>query len=130
MELDMFEVLLRHGKNVSRVGQEHVSSVLVLGHVLIFTLLEAVKLSGIVALYPACFVQMYGFPATLSVIFILQSVLNDLKLQLSYGAYYAASVELVDEELRHAFVHQLLQSFLELLRLHRVVILYVFEHLR
>ena len=41
---------------------------------------------------------------------MLQTVLNDLKLQLSHGADNLPSVELVDEELRHSLVHKLLNT--------------------
>ncbi len=53
-----------------------------------------------------------------------------LKLQLSHGADDFPSVELVYEHLRHSFVHELVYAFVQLLALHRVVVLDVFEHFR
>ena len=70
---------------------------------------------------------MHRLPAALGVVLVLQAVLDNLKLQLTHSAHDAAAVELVDEELRHTLVHELLQSLLELLALHRVIILDVLE---
>ena len=129
VELDMLEVLLCHGEHIAGVGKEYVAAVLVLRHVLVFALLEVLQLLLVVALHPAGFVQMYRFPAALGVILVLKTVLYDLELQLAHGAHDAAAVELVDEELCHTLVHKLLQTLLELLCLHGVVVLYVLEHL-
>ena len=43
---------------------------------------------------------------------------------------YTSPVELVDEQLRHTFVHQLVDTLGKLFLLHRVGILNVLEHLR
>lgn len=59
-----------------------------------------------------------------------KSVLYNLKLQLSYRADYLSAVKLINEHLRHALVHKLVYTFVELLALHRVVILYILEHFR
>ena len=58
-----------------------------------------------------------------------QAVLDDLKLQLSYCADDLAVIELVDKHLGNALVHQLFQTLVELLGLHRVRVLDVLEHL-
>ena len=71
VELDVLKVLLRHGKDVARVCKEHVATVFVLRHVLVFAFLEVVKLRGIVTLYPARLMQVDGFPAAFGVVFIL-----------------------------------------------------------
>ena len=71
METDVLKVLLRHGKDVARVSKEHVATVFVLRHVLVFAFLEVVKLRGIVTLYPARLMQVDGFPAAFGVVFIL-----------------------------------------------------------
>ena len=73
---------------------------------------------------------MHRFPTALGVVFILQTVLNHLELQLTDGADNLAVVELIDEQLGHTLVHQLIDAFLELFRLHRIVVLDVFEQFR
>ena len=130
MELDMLEVLLRHRQHIAGVGQEHVAPLLILRHILILALLEVLQLLLVVALYPAGLIQMHGLPAALGVVLVLQSVLDHLKLQLADGADDLAVVELVDEQLGHALVHQLVDALLELLRLHRVVVLDILEQFR
>ncbi len=55
--------------------------------------------------------------------------MNNLKLQLSYGAYDASVVELIDEELGYSLVHKLRDALLELLALHGIIILYILEKL-
>ena len=70
---------------------------------------------------------MYRLPAALGVVFVLQAILNHLKLQLSHCSYDLTVVELVDKQLRHTFVHQLVNTFLKLLGLHGVIILNIFE---
>jgi hypothetical protein len=46
----MYEVLLCHAEHIARVGEEHVSALYVLGHVLILALLEVLQLLRIVGL--------------------------------------------------------------------------------
>ena len=46
---------------------------------------------------------------------------------MAYRANNATVVELVDKQLGHTLVHQLLQTLLELLRLHRVVVFNILE---
>ena len=121
--------MLRHRQHVARVGKEYVASVAILCHILILALLELVEFLGVVALYPACLVQMNGFPAAFGVILVLQTILYNLKLQLSYGTDNLAAVELVDKQLSHTLVHKLVDTLLKLLRLHWVVVLDIFEHL-
>ena len=71
--------------------------------------------------------QVNRLPATLGVVLVLQAILDNLELQLSHGAHDATTIELIDEQLGHTLVHQLLQALLELLALHRVVVLDVFK---
>lgn len=73
---------------------------------------------------------MDRLPAALGVVLVLEAVLDDLKLQLTDGTDDTPIVELIDEHLCHALVHQLLDTFLKLLRLHRVIILDILEQLR
>ncbi len=53
VELNMFKLFLGHGEDVAGVGEEDIAALLVLGHVLVFTLLEVLELLRVVALYPA-----------------------------------------------------------------------------
>ena len=129
MELDMLEVLLSHREHIARVGQEHVASFLILGHILILTLLEVLQFGIVVALYPASFIEVNGLPATFRIILILKTILDHLELQLPHGADDLAVVELVDKQLGDALVHQLVDTLLQLLGLHRIVVLDVFEEL-
>ena len=110
MEFDVFEVLLCHAQYVAAVGEENVAPLTVFGHILIFTLLEVVELSFVVALYPTCLVEVDRLPPALGIVFMLKAILDDLKLQLAYGADDAAVVELVDEKLGNALVHQLFDA--------------------
>ena len=61
---------------------------------------------------------------------MLQTILDNLKLQLPHGADNLTAVELADEQLCNAFVHQLVNAFLQLFLLHRVGVIDIFEHLR
>ena len=126
----MLEVHLRHLEHVARVGQEDVAPLAVLGHVLVLALLEGFELGRVVALDPAGLVEAHGFPAALGVVLVLQAVLDDFELELAHGADNLAPVELVDEELGHTFVHQLVDTLGQLLLLHGVGVLDVLEHLR
>ena len=130
MELYVLEILLGHTQHITAVGKEDIASVLVLCHILVLALLEVLKLSLVVAFYPACFVQVDRFPTALGVILVFKTVLDNLKLQLSDSADDFASVELVDKQLCHTFVHKLVYAFLKLFRFHRVIILYILEQFR
>ena len=77
----MLEVLLRHRQHITGVCQEYVAAFFILRHILILALLEVLQLRCIIALNPARLIQVYGFPATLGVILVLQSILDDLELQ-------------------------------------------------
>ena len=97
----MLEVHLRHLQHISAVGQEHIPTLAVFRHVLVFALLEGFQFSRIIALNPAGFIQTERLPTAL-----------------------------VNEQLRHTFVHQLVDTLGKLFLLHRVGILNVLEHLR
>ena len=130
MEPDVFEVLLSHGKDIGGVSQEHVASLPVACHILVFALLEIVEFGVVVAFYPAGLVEVDGFPAAAGVVFVLQPVLNDFELQLTDGADNLPAIELVDKELGYTLVHELLNTFFELFGTHGVVVFNIFEHLR
>lgn len=123
------EVLLGHSEDVAGVGEEYVATVAVESHVLVLAAFELSELGFVVALYPAGFVEADGLPAALGVVLVLKAILDDLELELAYGTDDLTAIELVDEELSHAFVHELGNTFLKLLGLHGVGVLYVFEHL-
>ena len=107
MEFDVLEVTLCHLENVVAVGQKNVAAFAVLGHELVLALFEGFQLCFVIAFYPARLVQADGFPTALGIVLVLQAVLYHFKLQLSYRTDDFPSVELVDEELCHALVHQL-----------------------
>ena len=69
-------------------------------------------------------------PTALGVVLVLQAVLDNLKLKLAYGADNLAAIELIDKELSHTLVHELLDTLVELLGLHGVSVLNILEHLR
>ena len=129
MELDVFEILLRHAQYIARIGQEYVAPFAVFGHILVLALLEILQFFGVVRLYPTGFVQVNGFPTAFGIVLILKSILDDFELKLAYRADDFAPIELVDEELCHAFVHQLFDTLVQLLGLHGVVVLDILEHL-
>ena len=130
VELDVREVLLGHTQYIRGVGEEDVTALCVFGHVLIFALLEVVKLGRIISLNPAGFVEMQRLPTAFRVVLMLQTVLDDLELQLTHSADDTSVVELVDKELGHTFVHELRDTLDKLLRLHRIVVLNILKELR
>ena len=58
-----------------------------------------------------------------------QAVLNNLKLQLSHRTDNLPAIELIGKQLSDTLVHQLLDALVQLLCLHRIGVLYIFEHL-
>lgn len=128
VEFDVLEVVLCHLEYVGAVGQEYVAALFVACHVLVFAFLEVVEFGFVVAFYPAGFVEAERLPAAFGVVFFFEAVLDDFELELAYCADYFAVVELVGEELGHAFVHELLDAFAELFLLHGVGVFDVFEH--
>ena len=123
----MFEVLLSHTQHIARIGEEHITSLNILCHILILTLLEVLQFLLIVSLNPTCLMQMNRLPTTLGIVLVLQAILDNLELQLTDSTHDATTIELVDEQLCHTLVHQLLQTLLELLALHWVIVLDVLE---
>ena len=124
----MLEVHLRHLQHISAVGQEHIPTLAVFRHVLVFALLEGFQLRRIIALNPAGLIQTERLPTALRTVFVLQTILDDLELQLPHRTDNLTPVELVDEELCHALVHQLFDTLVQLLGLHGIGVLDVFEH--
>lgn len=129
METYLWEVLLGHGEDIAGIGEEYIATLAVESHILILATLEFSELPVVVALYPAGFVEADGLPSAFGVVLVLETILYDFELELADGADDLATVELIDEELGYAFIHELGDAFLELLGLHRVGILDVFEHL-
>ena len=72
---------------------------------------------------------MYWLPTALCVVLVLQTILDNLELQLSYCSDDLAIVELINKQLSHTFVHQLIDTLLQLLCLHWVVVLDVLKQL-
>ena len=73
----MLEVHLRHLQHISAVGQEHIPTLAVFGHVLVFALLEGFQLRRIIALNPAGLIQTERLPTALRTVFVLQTILDD-----------------------------------------------------
>ena len=130
MEFNFREVRLRHLQHIIGIGKKHVAPVTVQRHKLMLALFKRCQGIGIVALNPACLVEMYRLPPALRAVFVEQTILYNLKLQLSDSADKLAAIKLVDKQLRHTLVHQLLDTLVQLLGLHRVCVLDIFEHLR
>ena len=126
----MFKVHLRHLKYITGVCQEHIAPFSILCHILVFTFLEGFQFCGIIAFYPTSLIKAYWFPTTGRIVFIQQTVLNDLKLQLSHRTDNLTAIELIDKQLCHTFIHQLIDTFRQLFLFHRVGILNILEHLR
>ena len=127
VEADVLEILLRQRQPVARVGEEDVAAVLVDGHVGVLAALEIGQLRGVVALDPAGFVDRDRLPAAGGVVFVFESVLDDFELERPDRADDLAAVERGYEQLRHAFVHQLVDALGELLEFQRVSVLDVAE---
>ena len=129
MEFNFREVRLRHLQHIIGIGKKYVAPVTVQRHKLMFALFKRCQGIGIVALNPACLVEMYRLPSALRAVFVEQTLLYNLKLQLSDSADKLAAIKLVDKQLRHALVHQLLDARGQLLGLHRVGVLDILKHL-
>ena len=129
METYALEIILGHLQYIVTVGEEDITSLDILGHILVFAFLEVLELSRVIALNPACLVEVYRLPTALGIILVLETVLYDLKLQLTHRTDELTAVMLVHEELCHTLAHKLVDTLGKLLGLHRVGILDIFEHL-
>ena len=127
MEADILEVLLRESQPVAGVGEENVAAVLVHGHVGVLAALEVGQLRGVVAVDPAGLVDRDRLPAARGVVLVLQTVLDDLELERAHRADDLAAVERRSEELRDAFVHELIDAFGQLFELQWIGILDITE---
>ena len=92
-----------------------------------FAPFEVGQLLGVVALDPAGFVDGDRLPAAGGVVFVRQAVFDHFELQGAYRADDLAAVERRGEELRHAFVHELIDAFGQLLEFQRIGILDITE---
>ena len=119
VELNVLEVHLSHLEHITTIRQEDIATFTVLRHVLVLTLLEGFEFFGIIALYPASLVEADRLPTALGIVFVLQTVLDNFELQLTYRTDNLTTIELVDEQLGYPFVHQLVDTLGELLLLHR-----------
>ena len=95
MKSDVRKIRPGHLQHIVGIGEEHVAPHCIHGHELVFAFLERFQGGRIIAFYPACLIERNGFPTALRAIFMQQSVLNHLKLQLANRADDFASVELV-----------------------------------
>ena len=101
VELDVLVVILRHLQHVAAVCHKDIATFLVLGHVLRFALLEHLEFGFVIGLNPACLEHLKRFPTALGLVLVLQTVLDNLKLQLSYRTNNLATIELADKQLCH-----------------------------
>ena len=129
MELDVLIVVLRHLQDIATICHEDITTLFVLGHILRFALLEHLQFLLVVGLYPACLEHLQWLPTAFGLVLVLEAVLDHLKLQLSHCANNLATIELADKELRYTLVHELVDTFVELLLLHWVSVLDILEHL-
>ena len=130
MEFYVFKIHLSHLKYITGVGKEHIASLSILCHILIFTFLESFQLCRIITFHPASLIQTYRLPTTRCVILVQQTILNHLKLQLSHRTDNLTSIELTAKQPCLTFVHQLVDTFRQLVLFHRICVLNVLEHLR
>ena len=97
MELDVLVVVLRHLQHVSAICHKDITTFLVLGHVLRFALLKHLQFLFVIGLNPACLEHLQWLPTAFGLVLVLEAVLDDLKLQLTYGADNLSAIELADE---------------------------------
>ena len=97
MELDILVVVLRHLEDIAAICHEDIATLFVLRHILGFALLEHLQLGFVVALYPACLEHLQWLPTAFGLVLMLQAVLNNLKLQLTYSTHDLATIELADK---------------------------------
>ena len=110
VEPDVGKLFLRERQRVGRVGQKDLAAVLVERHTVELALAEVVHLLLVVGLDPACLMDLDRLVAALGAVFVLQTVLDDLELQGSDRADDLAPVHPACEQLRDAFVHQLVDT--------------------
>ena len=103
----MFKVLLSHTEHIPAVGKKHIPILAVFSQILVLALFELLQFCLItwLTLYPTSLIQAYWFPTALGIILILQSVLDNLELQLTNGTNNLAIVKLVDKKLGHTLIH-------------------------
>ena len=126
----MLVILLRHVQHIGAIGHKHIATFFVGSHILCLAFLEHIEFGIVVTLDPAGFVHLQRLPFTFGLVFVLQAVLDDLKLELSHRTDDLTTVQLADEELRYTFVHELVHTLFELFLLHRIGVVNVFEHLQ
>ena len=129
METYALEIILGHLQYIVAVGEEDITSLDILGHILVFAFLEVLEFGRVITLYPTCLVEVYRLPTALGIVFVLKTILYDLELQLAHRTDELAAIMLVHEELCHTLAHKLVDTLGKLLGLHRVGILDIFEHL-
>ena len=96
METDRLEIILRHLKHIIAVGQEDVTSLDILCHILVFAFLEILKFDRVITLNPAGLVQVHRLPTALCVVLVLETILYDLELELTNRSDELAPVMLID----------------------------------
>ena len=127
MEPDVRKFLLGQRQRVRSVCKEDFAAVLVERHAVELPFAEILHLRLVIRLDPAGFVHLHRFVAAQRAVFVFEPVLNHFELQRPDRADDLAAVERGYEQLRHAFVHQLVDALGELLEFQRVSVLDVAE---
>ena len=130
VELDMLKIHLSHLENIITVGKEDIPSITVFCHILILTFFESLQFFDIITFYPTRLIKADGLPTAFCIVFVFQTILDNLKLQLSYCTDNLTSIKLIDKQLSYTLIHQLVDTFCQLFLLHRVGILDIFKHFR
>ena len=106
------KVHLRHLKYITGVCQEHIAPFSILRHILVFTFLESFQFCQDHRFLPnKPYKGLLRLPTTGRIVFIQQTILNDLKLQLPHRTDNLTTIELIDKQLCHTFIHQLVNAF-------------------
>ena len=92
----MLKIHLRHLKYIATIRKEHITTITIFSHILILTFFKGFQFFRIVTFYPACLIQTDRLPTALSIVFVFQTILNNLKLQLSYRTNNLTAIELIN----------------------------------
>ena len=111
MKFDVGIFFLGDLQGVWRLGQKHIPAFLVLGEVHRLPCLEIIQLRLVGAGDPSGLIKRDRLVTAGGVVLMQETVLNHLKLEFAYGADDLATSHLASEELGHALVGELLQTF-------------------
>ena len=101
VELDMLKIHLSHLENIITVGKEDIPSITIFCHILILTFFESLQFFDIITFYPTRLIKADGLPTAFCIVFVFQTILDNLKLQLSYCTDNLTSIKLIDKQLSY-----------------------------